>query len=216
MVPHCQGRVQNLLKLEHSGVCLTLETAETRQERDRCRIWPLLSSPRQSPRNHHMQVATEGPRPLPPSNRGCLGVLGCITGTFLTYTFQQRLFEPSKPQPWPQNPNAAASITPSLAAIYDCLGVSSRHTQVTALRPSLWLHLRHPDRSDSNLQMLPSRPLALCSGGFHPLPHYTRKEACGPARSEGFRQHAKARLGVCLGCSGLATLPATPQVLGYL
>lgn len=31
--------------------------------------------------------------PLPPSNRGCLSVLGCITGIVLAYSFQQRLSE---------------------------------------------------------------------------------------------------------------------------
>lgn len=128
-------------------------------------------------------MATDGPHLLLPSNRGYLSVLGCITRIFLAYSFQQRLFQTIQTPAMAPGPEFSSVYDtlknlppywfPTQSATYDCLCMSSRHTYVIAMMPSLWLHLCLPDGPECNLQMLQASPAQSCPPG----PWHSAQEA---------------------------------------
>lgn len=166
-----------------------------------------------------------------------------ITRIFLAYSFQQRLFQTIQTPataPVPEFSSIYDTLKnlppywfPTLSATYDCLCMSSRQTYVIAMMPSLWLHLCLPDGHECNLQIagltcpkLPSRPLALCSGGrlleekagdgLRQLPSPPLLHRKRPACSQVFRQHAGPSLQYqegLFGCSGLSTLSSRDALL---
>lgn len=161
-----------------------------------------------------------------------------ITRIFLAYSFQQRLFQTIQTPataPVPEFSSIYDTLKnlppywfPTLSATYDCLCMSSRQTYVIAMMPSLWLHLCLPDGHECNLQIagltcpkLPSRPLALCSGGrlwkrrqvmdsgsSHPLPYYTGRGLHAHKSLGSMLVPASSTRRVCLGALAFPLFPA--------